>query len=86
MSEDRGVVGFMDRKPHRGLAALKESDKGGDEASCPAFGYAWGLDQRALAVEFRFRDGNSEWFAYSLLGRGGTTRRSDCCSNSRVVT
>jgi hypothetical protein len=26
-----------------------------------------GLDQRALAVEFRFRDGNSDWYSYGLL-------------------
>ena len=26
------------------------------------------MNTRALAVEFRFRDGNNEWFPYSLLG------------------
>jgi hypothetical protein len=57
------------------LAALRESQKPEDkdkeadagEASCPAFGYLRGLDQRALAVEFRFRDGNSDWYSYGLL-------------------
>src|SRR5262249_36639621 len=33
----------------------------------PAFGYLRGLRERALAVEFRFLDGNAEWFAYSCL-------------------
>jgi hypothetical protein len=57
------------------LAALRESQKPDEkdkdtdagEASCPAFGYLRGLDQRALAVEFRFRDGNSDWYSYGLL-------------------
>src|ERR1700722_1845093 len=57
------------------LAALRETQKPDDkdnetdasEASCPAFGYLRGLDQRALAVEFRFRDGNSDWYSYGLL-------------------
>jgi hypothetical protein len=38
-----------------------------EEESCPAFGFLRGLTARALAVEFRFRDGNSEWLSYSLL-------------------
>jgi hypothetical protein len=37
------------------------------EESCPAFGFLRGLDARALAVEFRLRTGDSEWFAYSCL-------------------
>jgi hypothetical protein len=57
------------------LAALRETQKAEDkdtdadagEASCPAFGYLRGLDARALAVELRFRDGNSEWYSYGLL-------------------
>jgi hypothetical protein len=39
----------------------------GAEESCPAFGFLRGLDARALAVEFRLRTGDSEWFAYSCL-------------------
>lgn len=39
----------------------------GGEESCPAFGFLRGLDARALAVEFRLRSGDSEWFAYSCL-------------------
>jgi hypothetical protein len=68
MADANGVLDFTTRKLPRGLAALKEPDQTGDEACCPAFGYVRGLDKRALAVEFRFRDGNSDWFAYSLLG------------------
>ena len=39
-----------------------------EESSCTAFGYLRGLRERALAVEFRTRDGNREWFPYSWLG------------------
>ena len=45
----------------------KDADKQSDEESCPAFGYLRGLRERAIGVEFRFRDGNSDWFAYSHL-------------------
>ena len=38
-----------------------------EEESCPAFGFLRGLDARALALEFRLRTGDSEWFAYSCL-------------------
>lgn len=38
------------------------------EASCVAFGYLRNLRERAEAVEFRFRDGNSVWFPYHWLG------------------
>lgn len=40
----------------------------GGEASCLAFGYLRGIRERAEAVEFRFRNGNSVWFPYSCLG------------------
>jgi hypothetical protein len=39
-----------------------------EEDSCPAFGYLRGIHDRALAVEFRFRDGNHDFFPYSWLG------------------
>jgi len=39
----------------------------GEEESCPAFGYLRGIRERALAIEFRFRDGNREGLSYSLL-------------------
>jgi hypothetical protein len=37
------------------------------EESCPAFGFLRGLNTHALAVEFRLRSGDSEWFSYSCL-------------------
>jgi hypothetical protein len=39
-----------------------------DEDRCPAFGYLRGMYERAQAVEFRYRDGNSDFFPYSWLG------------------
>jgi hypothetical protein len=40
----------------------------GGEGSCPAFGYLRGIHDRAHAVEFRLRTGNSVWFPYAWLG------------------
>lgn len=39
-----------------------------EEEECAAFGYLRGVRDRALFVEFRFNDGNSESFPYSWLG------------------
>jgi hypothetical protein len=38
-----------------------------DEDSCPAFGFLRGQHEKAVLVEFRLRNGNSEWLAYSCL-------------------
>ncbi len=38
-----------------------------DQGECAAFGYLRGLDARALAVEFRYLNGNSDWHSYSNL-------------------
>ncbi len=46
----------------------KEAEAEEVEASCGSFGYLRGLHERADAVEFRFRDGNSIWLSYALLG------------------
>lgn len=46
----------------------KESDDDGSECSCSAFGYLRGIRDRAVAVEFRFLNGNSTWFPYAWLG------------------
>jgi hypothetical protein len=46
--------------------AKKEADA--EEVSCAAFGYLRGIKDRANAVEFRFRSGNTIWFPYSWLG------------------
>jgi hypothetical protein len=40
----------------------------GGEGACPAFGYLRGLHERASAVEFRTKGGNSMWFPYNWLG------------------
>lgn len=40
----------------------------GGEGFCAAFGYLRGIRERADAVEFRFRGGNSVWFPYNWLG------------------
>ena len=46
----------------------QEKPQESEEESCPAFGYLRGLHERGLAVEFRLRNGNSEFFPYTLLG------------------
>jgi hypothetical protein len=72
MKDDHDVLDFG-RNPHlAGVAARqpKETAKDHDaaeEESCAAFGFLRGIRDRALAIEFRFRTGNSEWYAYHLL-------------------
>ena len=48
---------------------LSKDGKGKDaeEASCRAFGYLHGLQDRALAVRFCFRDGRSLCLSYACL-------------------
>jgi hypothetical protein len=46
----------------------KQPDKDAEEEFCPAFGYLRGIRDRALAIEFRYRDGNRDYFPYSHLG------------------
>jgi hypothetical protein len=46
----------------------KDGDAEGGEASCAAFGYLRGIQDRAASVEFRFKDGNSMGLSYSWLG------------------
>jgi hypothetical protein len=45
---------------------LRETD--GEEGSCKAFGYLRGIQDRALAVRFCFRNGNSVCLPYAWLG------------------
>jgi hypothetical protein len=71
MADDSDVLGFA-RNSHLSdilgrVPNEKESDQDAEAESCPAFGYLRGIRERALAVEFRLRDGNAEWFAYSCL-------------------
>jgi hypothetical protein len=49
-------------------SSKKEAEIEGVEAKCEAFGYLRGLRDSSASVEFRFRDGNSTWFSYGLLG------------------
>lgn len=51
-----------------GILNAKDPEPDGGEESCPAFGYLRGIRDRADAVEFRFKDGNSVWFPYGWLG------------------
>jgi len=55
---------------HAGIPPTKEAEAEAEavEASCAAFGYLRGIRDRADAVEFRLRDGNSVWFPYGWLG------------------
>ena len=46
----------------------KEAEIEGVEAKCEAFGYLRGLRDASASLEFRFRDGNSSFFSYGLLG------------------
>jgi hypothetical protein len=67
MSDDRSLDDTPPRSPGlAGLNALLQSKE--DEASCAAFGYLRGIRDKAAAVEFRFKNGNSMWFPYSWLG------------------
>lgn len=62
----------LQRNPHlagfTGMLASKDGEGEPVEASCGAFGYLRGIQDSSAAIEFRFRDGNSIWFSYSLLG------------------
>lgn len=46
----------------------KEQEVEEAQASCAAFGYLRGIKDHAIAVEFRFKDGNHVWFPYAWLG------------------
>lgn len=58
------LAGHAGRVP----ATAEKGRADGEEASCTAFGFLRGLRERALMVEFRLRDGNTEAFPYSWLG------------------
>jgi hypothetical protein len=72
MSADSDVMNLIRSTHTAALAARAPKEQQAEkdapeEESCPAFGYLRGIKDRALAVEFRLRDGNSEWYSYSLL-------------------
>jgi hypothetical protein len=61
----KGLKGILESREQ---PREKEKDAEGTEAACRAFGYLRGIRDQSAAVEFRFRNGNSEWFPYSWLG------------------
>ena len=73
MADDHDVLDFAKRSGYADLLAAAASpgaDRAEDaaEASCPAYRYLRGTQERALAVEFRKRNGDREWFPYTLMG------------------
>jgi hypothetical protein len=72
MGDERDAMrsGLFGLKPPGLAARVGPKDDSGpppEEESCLAFGYVRGQTDRALAVEFRLRTGDSEWFPYSHL-------------------
>jgi hypothetical protein len=62
---------YQDRLRSTVNADHPQSDGPGNEqaeASCEAFGYLRGIRDQATSLEFRFRDGNSFFFPYGLMG------------------
>ena len=53
---------------HTGNSKNKDDDGDAGEGSCAAFGFLRGFRDRADAIEFRLRSGNSVWFPYGWLG------------------
>ena len=73
MTDDRKThqEKLLSNSPRSAFSPSRRGQDSEDEAieeSCAAFGYLRGIRERADAVEFRFRNGNSSWFPYSLLG------------------
>src|SRR6266702_2118369 len=71
MNDD--VLDYVRKSPHAENLFGRLSKPAGqqeesDQESCGAFGYLRGLHEKALAVEFRFRSGDSEVYPYSWLG------------------
>jgi hypothetical protein len=72
MNDDTHQDRLQQKLPPGGLNAYLKSKEQpeveGTEASCKAFGYLRGIRDSATSVEFRFLNGNSTWFPYSLMG------------------
>ena len=65
MTDKGRLAGLFDSTPRAAAARLplaEEIAPETDEEACSAFGYLRGTRDRALAVEFRYRDGNSDFF------------------------
>jgi hypothetical protein len=73
MSDRTEFLGLSKTQAHQAGATARlakdnsREEEAGEAESCSAFGYLRGIRDRALALEFRYRDGNSEWFSYNLL-------------------
>jgi len=65
--QDR-LRGILQAETKAASAPRRDNDGDGGEGSCAAFGYLRGLRERADAIEFRLRSGNSVWFPYGWLG------------------
>ena len=75
MNDDGEVLDFKQRNSHltdflfKGDKEAPQSDEDLEEESrCAAFGFLRGVRDRALALELRFQNGNTEFFPYSWLG------------------
>ncbi len=62
---------FRKNAPASGISAyLQPKEPDGEDAEVSGGGFAVlrGINDRAATLELRLKDGNSRWFAYSLLG------------------
>jgi hypothetical protein len=73
MSDKGDLLDFVRRNPTmealagRGPQEAAKATDDAEEDSCAAFGFLRGVRDRALAIEFRYLDGNSDWFANNCL-------------------
>lgn len=72
MSDKRPLASLFDSKSPTATGTRLSLDDAEtpetEEEACSAFGYLRSTRDRALAVEFRYRDGNSDFYPYSWLG------------------
>ncbi|HWY87368.1 MAG TPA: hypothetical protein VNX28_11615 [Gemmataceae bacterium] len=68
MSVETEFMDLFNGRPKDPSRPARDKREETDEESCPAFGYLRGLQDRALAIEFRLRNGDREWYPYSWLG------------------
>jgi hypothetical protein len=66
MGDDSDVLNLFGRPAH--VPSVDRKEKESEQGACAAFGYLRGLNTQALAVEFRFRNGDRDWIPYSWLG------------------
>jgi hypothetical protein len=73
MSDKGDLLDFVRRNPTlealtgRGPQEAAKATDDHEEDFCAAFGFLRGVRDRALALEFRYLDGNSDWHAYNCL-------------------